>query len=192
MAPAATSRNCRKAAIKMSRALRKFVLTAHITFAVSWIGAVVAFLVLAVAGLIGQDAQTVRAVYVSMDLVARFAIVPLSFAPLITGPALSLGTPWGLFQHYWTLLKLIITILSTLIMQLHMQPIAALAAAAFPPVGADLHRMQIQMVIAASAALLALLAATALGTYKPQGMTPYGWRKYEERAGVAGEEQETR
>jgi len=46
---------------------------------------------------------------------------------------------------------------------------------------ADL-RLQIQMVVAASAALLALLAATTLGVYKPRGMTPYGWRKqYEER-----------
>jgi hypothetical protein len=126
-------------------------------------------------------------VYLAMDLIARFAIVPLSIAPLITGPALSLLTPWGLFEHYWVVAKLLITMLSTLIMQLHMQPIADLAAAAAASgnFGADLHGMQIQMVVASGAALSALVVATALGVFKPQGMTPYGWRKYEERANSA-------
>jgi ABC-type uncharacterized transport system permease subunit len=79
----------------MTRGLRKFVLTAHITFAVSWLGAVAGFLALAIAGLTSQDAQTVRAAYLAMELITRFVIVPLSFAPLITGPILSLGTPWA-------------------------------------------------------------------------------------------------
>lgn len=84
----------------MKPRLRKFVLTAHITFAVGWLGAVATFLALAIAGLTSQDAQTVRAAYLTMELIARFVIVPLSFAPLLTGPVLSLGTPWGLFRHY--------------------------------------------------------------------------------------------
>ena len=36
---------------------------------------------------------------------------------------------------------------------------------------------QIQLVVAAGAGLLALLAATGLAVYKPRGMTVYGWRK---------------
>ena len=167
----------------MTRGLRKFVLTAHITFAVGWLGAVAGFLVLAVAGLTSQDTQTVRAAYLAMELIARFVIVPLSFAPLLTGPVLSLGTPWGLFRHYWILAKLLITILSTLILLVHMQPITHLSRVAAERTlsSADLG-MQIQMVVASGLALLALLVATALGVYKPRGMTPYGWRKqYEER-----------
>jgi hypothetical protein len=46
----------------------------------------------------------------------------------------------------------------------------------------DLRQMQVQMVVASAAALIALLVSTGLGVYKPQGMTAYGWRKYEERA----------
>jgi hypothetical protein len=168
----------------MTPGLRKFVLTAHVTFAVGWLGAVAAFLALAVAGLTSQDAQMVRAAYLAMDLIARFVIVPLSFAPLLTGPVLSLGTPWGLFRHYWILAKLLITILSTIILLVHMQPISLLAGAAAKTTlfSADLHRMQVQMVVASGAALLALLVATTLAVYKPRGMTPYGWRKqYEQR-----------
>jgi hypothetical protein len=164
--------------------LRKFLLTAHVTFAVGWLGTVVAFLALAIAGLTSEDAQLVRAVYLAMAVIARFVIVPLSFAPLLTGPVLSLGTPWGLFRHYWILVKLVITILSTIILQVHMQPINLLASAAAKTavLSTDLHGLQVQMVVASAAALLALLVTTVLAVYKPRGMTSYGWRKqYEQR-----------
>lgn len=159
----------------MKPGLRKFVLTAHVTFAVGWLGAVAAFLALAIAGLTSQDAQLVRSAYLTMDTIARFVILPLSFAPLITGPILSLFTPWGLFRHYWILVKLLITILSTLILLVHLQPISVLAEAAVGTAmfGAELHSMQVQMVVASSAGLLALLVATALGVYKPRGETPW-------------------
>ena len=165
--------------------LRKAVLTAHATLAVSWLGAVIGFLALAIAGLTRQDAQTVRAAYLAMDIIARFVIVPLSFAPLLTGPILSLGTPWGLFRHYWILVKLLITILSTVILQIHLPPIEFLASAAVKTtgLGADLYRVQIQMVVASAAAVVVLLMTTILAVYKPRGMTPFGLRKQlEQRA----------
>ncbi|HET6596462.1 MAG TPA: hypothetical protein VFG81_12625 [Anaerolineales bacterium] len=167
----------------MSRGLRKFVLTAHITFAVGWLGAVAGFLALAIIGVKSQDPQTVSAVYLSMDWITRFVIVPLSFAPLVTGPILSLGTPWGLFRHYWILAKLLITLFSTLILLIHIQPIRYLAeAAAKGSLSSTDSQIQIQMVVASAAALLALITTNFLAVYKPKGMTRYGWRKqYAER-----------
>ena len=171
----------------MSPRLRKFVLTAHVTFAVGWLGAVAAFLVLAIAGLTSQDAQMVRSAYLAMELITRFVIVPLSFAPLLTGPVLSLFTPWGLFRHYWILAKLLITILSTIILLVHTQPISLLADAAARTTvfSADLRGLQVQMVFSSGAGLLALLVATTLAVYKPRGMTPYGWRKQYEQHTVS-------
>jgi hypothetical protein len=64
-----------------------------------------------------------------------------------------------------------------------MQPINYLARVAAEGIlsNAD-RRVQIQLVAAAGAGLLALLVATALAVYKPRGLTRYGWRKqYEER-----------
>jgi hypothetical protein len=167
----------------MSRGLRKFVLTAHITFAVGWLGAVAGFLALAIIGVKSQDPQTVSVVYLSMDWITRFVIVPLSFAPLVTGPILSLGTPWGLFRHYWILAKLLITLFSTLILLIHIQPIRYLAdAAAKGSLSSTDSQIQIQMVVASAAALLALITTNFLAVYKPKGMTRYGWRKqYAER-----------
>ena len=171
----------------LSPGLRKFVRTAHVIFTVGWLGTVAAFLALAIAGLNSRDAQMVRAAYLAMELIARFVIVPLSFAPLLlTGPILSLGTPWGLFRHYWILVKLLINILSTIILLLHMQPISYLSRVAAEGTLSSADRgLQIQLVVAASAGLLALLVATALAVYKPRGLTRYGWRKQREERTVS-------
>ena len=39
------------------------------------------------------------------------------------------------------------------------------------------HGVQIHLVVAVGAGLLALLVATGLAVYKPRGMTAYGWNK---------------
>lgn len=72
--------------------LRKLVLTLHVTSSVGWLGAVAAFLVLAVAGLTSRDVQTMRAAYIAMELVTGFIIVPFCLASLATGLVQSLGT----------------------------------------------------------------------------------------------------
>jgi len=164
---------------------RKFVRAAHVTFTVGWLGAVAGFLALAIAGLSSQDSQMVSAAYLAMDLIARFVIVPLSLAPLLlTGPILSLGTPWGLFRHYWIIVKLVINILSTIILLVHLQPISYLSRVASQGILSHADRsLQIQMVVASGAGLLALLVATGLAVYKPRGMTSYGWRKQDGERG---------
>jgi hypothetical protein len=96
--------------------LRKLALTTHITSSVGWLGAVAGFLVLAVAGLTSRDAQMARAAYVTMELTTWFVIVPFAFASLLSGLVVSLGTSWGLFRHYWVLIKLLITILSAMLL----------------------------------------------------------------------------
>jgi hypothetical protein len=171
----------------MASRLRKFALTAHVTFSVGWLGAVAGFLVLAVVGLIGQDDQVVRAVYLVMDLIAWYVIVPLCLASVLTGLVSSLSTAWGLFRHYWVVLKILITIPSSLMLLVHMQPISYIAgvAAKAPLSIADLHELKIQLVVEAGAALLVLLVATALSLYKPKGMTRYGWRKQQEQRALS-------
>lgn len=94
---------------------RKLALTAHVTASVGWLGAIIVFLGLAVVGLTSQDAKTVRAAYLVMEPAARLVLVPLSFASLVTGVVLSLGTAWGLFRHYWIVFKLVITVFATII-----------------------------------------------------------------------------
>lgn len=167
----------------MSPGLRKLALTAHVTTSVGWLGAVAAFLALAIAGLFSADPLTGRAAYLAIDLTAWFVIVPLSFASPLTGFIQSLGTPWGLFRQYWVVMKLIITIPSTALLLVHMGPIGRMRAmaAAMPISAADLHGMRTQLVIEAAVALAVLLLATALSVIKPEGVTPHGARRLQAR-----------
>jgi hypothetical protein len=174
----------------MTSSLRKFALTAHVTASVGWLGAVAGFLALAVAGLTSQDVQMVRAAYVATESITWSVIVPLAFASLLTGLVVSLGTQWGLFRHYWVLVKFMLTILATILLLLHTQPIGVLAVAVRESAwsGGDIGRLQIQLVGDAGAALLALLLNVTLSIYKPPGMTAYGRRKQNEQHRVSGSE----
>lgn len=167
----------------MTPSLRKLLLTAHITVSVGWLGAVAAFLALAIAGLTSRDAQMVRAAFAAMELTARFVIVPLAFASLLSGLIESLGTPWGLFRHYWVLAKLLLTIFATIVLLAKMPLIgyAARRAAETTSSGADLHSVGTQLAVHAIGGLLVLLAITALSVYKPWGLTGYGQRKQQEQ-----------
>src|SRR2546425_1942615 len=78
-------------AMTMTRGLRKLALTTHVTSSVGWLGAAGAFLALAIAGLVSQDAQIVRAAYLAMDLTTWIVIVQLYLAALLTGSVQSLA-----------------------------------------------------------------------------------------------------
>lgn len=167
----------------MSPSLRRFALTAHILASVGWFGAVTVFLCLAVAGLFSRDALLVRADYLVMESITEFVIVPLCLASLGTGLVSSLGTTVGLFRHYWVLIKVLLTLPSTIILWVHLRPISVVTRVAGQRMISGLdYGLQVQMLAAAVGALLVLLVATALSVYKPRGLTRYGWRKQQERA----------
>ena len=164
----------------MSPPLRKFVLTAHVISSVGWLGAVVAYLALAVAALTSQDAQIMRAAWIAMDLTGWFVIVPLALASVLIGVVNALGTQWGLFRHYWVLVKLLLTIVATTILLLHMPTVSYFAGVAAETDSANLGGLRGE-ILHAGVGLLVLLVTTTLSVYKPRGMTRYGWRKQYER-----------
>ena len=164
--------------MRLTPAWRKFALTAHVTLSVGWLGAVLGFLTLSVVGLANSDATTVRSVYLVMEATAWFVLVPLSLASLFTGVVQALGTPWGLFRHYWVVFKLAINLVATVVLLLYMQTLTYLAHTAADSRGQDVSELRDPSpVLHASAALLLLVVATALAIYKPRGTTRYGRRK---------------
>ena len=112
----------------MTPALRKLNLTAHVTCSVGWLGAVAGFLALSIAALVSRDAELVRGAYVAMNLLGSSVIVPLSLAAVLTGVVQSLGTHWGLFRHYWVLVKFVLTVAATILLLLHQFTAVATAA----------------------------------------------------------------
>jgi len=166
----------------MTLGVRKFALTAHVMSSVGWLGAVAAFLALALTGLTSADAGRVRSAYVAMELTGWAVIVPLSLVSPLTGLIQSLGTPWGLFRHYWVVIKFAITVPATALLLLHMQPVGHLARVVADATLArgELAGLRIQLVADAGAAIMVLLVATTLSIYKPRALTPYGRRKQRE------------
>lgn len=171
----------------MTPRFNKFALTAHVTLSVGWLGAVAAYLCLAIAGLTSRDAQVVRSAYVSMGLIGWFVIVPFSLAALLTGLIQSLGTKWGVFRYWWVFVKFVLTTAGTIVLLRHMgTTVSRVARVAAEPTrfGTDMRSLQIQLVNHAVGGLLVLLAATILSVYKPWGMTPYGRRKLPAEPGL--------
>lgn len=174
----------------MTPRLRKFALAAHLTFSVGWLGATAGFLALSIAGLTSQDAEAVRGVYLSMNLISRFVIIPMSFAAVVTGLVQALGTPWGLFRYYWILLKFGLAVFATFALLVHQFGVMAQAAkrvsgaTAETLFSAEFGPLKTELVRAPTLAILLLLAVTTLGVYKPWGLTRYGRLKQQERRKV--------
>lgn len=163
----------------MNPNVRKLGLILHIVASVGWLGAVAAFFVLAVSGLRSSDPHMVLSVYPALDLIGWRLIVPMSVASLLTGMIQSLGTEWGLFRHYWVLLKFIVSVGAMGLLLLHLQPADRLAqvTAATLIAGADLHGLRVQLAADAAAAVVVLLILTTVSLYKPWGLTRFGLRR---------------
>ena len=156
--------------------MRRAVLTAHVVTSVGWLGAVGVFLALAIAGLTARDEGDVRAVYVAMQIAGWTVLVPLAIASFVTGVTQSLTTKWGLFRHYWVIVKLALTIVATAVLVMYTETLGALADVARNEATVEAVRNP-SPVLHAGFGLGLLAIATVLGIYKPRGLTPYGWRK---------------
>jgi hypothetical protein len=178
--------------MNMTPALRKLVLAVHLAFAVGWVGAVMAYLPLAISAVTGEDTETGHAAWIAMELIGWFVIVPLALATLLTGLVISLGTPWGLFRHRWVLITLVLTIISAVVLVLHMPTVSSLADAARAGESMD-PAMKEDALLHPSAALVVLLGIMLLNVYKPQGMTRIARRKNNGRglSGVVDSRRET-
>ena len=164
----------------MTPSLRKLALIPHLTASVGWIGAVITYLGLNIAAITNQDAQTVRAAWIAMEVIGWYVIVPMAFAALLTGLVMSLGTHWGLFRHYWVLFSLGLTLFCTVILLSHLRTVSAIASMAREADRADVGHLGGDLVHP-GVGLLVLLVILALNVYKPRGVTPYGWRKWREQ-----------
>ncbi|GGM58226.1 hypothetical protein GCM10008956_37260 [Deinococcus arenae] len=161
--------------------LRRAALTVHVISSVGWLGAVLAFLVVAVTGLTSADGGLVRAAALLMAALGQTVIVPLSLLALASGVLQALGTRWGLLDHSWVVIKLIITAVSVLVLLTFQPGLNALAdqAAGWPsPTPAQVAQLRSPAAaLHAGGALVGLVTATALSVLKPAGVTPAGQRR---------------
>jgi hypothetical protein len=153
-------------------ALRRFALTLHVVSSVGWLGLILAYVGILVAGLIDQRPETVAVAYYAMEMIGWFVIVPLAVLALVTGVIQSLGTAWGLLRHYWVVYKLVLIVIALGILLLNMPTVSTLAAEASNNENADLSGLWSQL-LHAGGGIIVLLTTTVLGIYKPRGRTPF-------------------
>jgi hypothetical protein len=167
----------------MRPALRKLVLSVHLTVSVGWIGSVLAYLALGLAAATTDDDQTLRSAWIAMDLTGWFVIVPLAMASVVTGLIMALGTKWGLFRHYWVVYSFVMTVVAAVVLMLHMPDVSELADVARAELGgADSPHLLAQLssgdLLHPSLGLIVLVTVQVLNMYKPEGVTRYGRRRY--------------
>ncbi len=154
---------------------RRALLTAHVVVSVGWIGAVAAFLALNIVALSTSSSMHARSMYMAMNVIGMYAIVPASLLTLITGTVQSLVTQWGLWRHRWVSTKIVLSVVATAALLLH-QFIAVRIAAQQAEQGLDPRSIGIQLVVDASLAIAVLIVATLLSVFKPWGLTRHGQR----------------
>jgi hypothetical protein len=167
----------------MSSRGRKLALVLHVGSSVGWLGAVVASLLLAVVALVVGDVQVIRAVYVVLEPMGWYVLIPFSVASLVTGLVQSLGTTWGLLRHYWVLVKLLMNLFATAVLLLYMQTLGYLADAVRGATtsGEVLGLRSPSPVAHGVGAVVLLVVALVLSVYKPRGLTAYGQRRQPQR-----------
>ncbi len=154
----------------------RFVLLLHILSSISWIGAAVVYVVLALLVLDTTDADTIRGILPAMQTITWYVILPLGIAALATGVVQSLGTRWGLLVHYWVAFKLVLTLISIVVLLSYTRSIdqAAELAAQGDDLAALTELQSPAHLIHSAGGVVVLLVASILSVYKPKGLTGLG------------------
>lgn len=162
--------------MRLSPPLRKGLLALHLVCSVGWIGAILAYLAIDVAAM-SADPQTSRTAWTAMALVGNDVLIPLAIGSLVTGVAIALATPWGLFRHYWVVISLILTTFATIVLVAHMPDVNAASAGAGAATGTHggEHGTGRGDLLHAGGGLAVLLFVAVLNVYKPRGLTRHGW-----------------
>lgn len=151
--------------------LQKPVLAIHVISAVGVLGADFALLALAISGFRGTDAQ---AIYPAAHLLASRVIAPLAGVTLATGLGLSALTSHGLFRYWWVTIKLVITIVLSVLIVFVLSPALDQAANA-AVIGGSLaltDAQRVRFVVAPATASILLMSSVVLALYKPRWRLP--------------------
>src|SRR5215831_8681437 len=96
--------------LALSPTALKVCLTLHIIVSVGLLGDSAGYLAVAIHGAAATDPATARVSYQILQMFAFVFGIPLSFAALITGLLLSLGTRWSVLRYPWVTTKLLLII----------------------------------------------------------------------------------
>ncbi|WP_406289943.1 DUF2269 family protein [Embleya sp. NBC_00896] len=156
---------------RFPRGVRRAVNSGHVVFAVGLLGLEWAMMLLSVVARSTDDATLRHSAYRLIRVLALTSGIPFAVLSLITGVLLCLYTPWGLWQHLWIKVKIVlqlaVIVTGAVVVS---QFVHRLMSAAAPGGDADaLPTLQTWHLAAVIFQILALIAASALSVFKPSG-----------------------
>lgn len=157
--------------MKLSPNSRKLSFAIHISSSVSWLGAVIVFFVLAIGAINSSIPMEVRALVISLRICTLYVILPLAVLSFLSGFVLAVTSSWGLFKYYWIVAKFALTLVSTLLLVLHLQPIIDLSTSALNEDvnPADLCEALPSLILKSAAASVVLIFCVIISIFKPWG-----------------------
>lgn len=143
----------------LPRGVRHALLTAHIIVSVGLLGDTAGFLAVALRLSHTMDPLAVNELVQVLSTFGLLFGIPLSFAAIVTGLVLGLGSKWGVFRYPWIIAKQLLIISVMAVGGVVIGP--ALESTRHGGAGAT------HLVAAAAYDLAALMTATALSVFKP-------------------------
>jgi len=142
--------------------MRKLVLTVHIVVSVGLLGDSAGYLAVAIRAATTNDPALARAAYQMLRMFSLVFGIPLSFAALLSGLLIGLGTKWGVFRYPWVTVKQLL-IVSVIVVG------ALVLDGGMDAMTSGRGGAEGRLIAGAAYDVIALAAAATLGVFKPGG-----------------------
>jgi hypothetical protein len=164
---------------RLTPAWRKAVLVLHVVAGIGWMGVDIALLVLLITARTTDDAALVVSGFNAIGMIVPIAVPPLSLSILVTGIILGLGTRWGLVRYWWVLVKLLLSLIMTVLVFVSLVPtVRGIAVLSTTTISADAVRASLgtlptMLMFPPVVSFLMLGTAAILSIFKPWRRTPW-------------------
>jgi hypothetical protein len=164
---------------RLTPAARKAVLVLHVVAGIGWMGVDIALLVLLITARTTNDAALVVSGFNAIGMIVPIAVPPLSLSILGTGIILGLGTRWGLVRYWWVLVKLLLSLVMTVLVFVSLIPavsnmtVLSATTISADAVRASLGTLPTMLLFPPIVSFLMLGVAAILSIFKPWHRTPW-------------------
>ncbi|HEY8584997.1 MAG TPA: DUF2269 family protein [Capillimicrobium sp.] len=147
--------------LRLGPGQRRAILTVHIIAGVGLLGDVGAVLAVNIRAAATDDPQLAAAAYELLGMFTVLFGIPLSFAALISGVLLGLGSKWGVVRYGWVAAKLVLLVGVILVGAMVLGP------------GTEAMRAgeggaEARLIAGSAYSVVALALATGLSVFKPR------------------------
>jgi uncharacterized membrane protein len=151
----------------------------HAITGIGWMGVDIAVFVLLMTARTTEDPALVVSGFNAIRMIVPVAVPPLSLGILVTGLILGVGTRWGLLHYWWVLIKLLLSLVMTVLVFVSLVPavnsiaVRSTTTTSAEAIRASLGSLPTQLMFPPIVSFLMLGVAAILSIFKPWRRTPW-------------------